>query len=73
AGKLDRALADLDVPHEVKEYPEAGHSFLTDSRLPAPMAPVAKIVMGHGKGREAAPEAWERIFGFFDTHVAAKG
>jgi carboxymethylenebutenolidase len=72
AAKLDRALTELDVPHEVTEYPEAGHSFLTDSRLPAPMGPVARIIMGHGKGREAAPEAWERIFGFFDTHVAAK-
>jgi carboxymethylenebutenolidase len=56
----------------VKEYPAAGHSFLTESRIPAPMGQVARIVMGHGKGREAAPGAWDRIFAFFDTHVAAK-
>jgi carboxymethylenebutenolidase len=70
AAKLDSALTTLDVPHDVKEYPSSGHSFLTDSRIPAPMSVVSKIVMGHGKGRDAATDGWDRIFAFFDAHVA---
>jgi len=69
AAKLDRALTELDVPHDVREYPDAGHSFLTGSRTPAPMSLLSKVVMAHGQGRDAAPEAWERIFAFFDTHL----
>jgi carboxymethylenebutenolidase len=69
AGKLDKALTTLDVPHDVKEYPGAGHSFLTESRLPAPLSLVSKVVLGHGKGRENAGDGWERIFAFFGTHV----
>jgi hypothetical protein len=30
AVKLDEALTAAGVPHDVKEYPEAGHSFLND-------------------------------------------
>lgn len=69
AGRLDRALTTLDVPHDVKEYPGAGHSFLTESRLPAPMGAVAKITTGHGRGRANAADGWDRIFAFFDEHV----
>jgi carboxymethylenebutenolidase len=32
AQKLEQALAALGVDHDVKEYPEAGHSFLNDHR-----------------------------------------
>jgi hypothetical protein len=34
------------------------------------MSPFSKIVLGHGKGRDVAAGAWDRIFAFFDTHVA---
>ena len=30
AAELERALTAADVPHDVKEYPDAGHSFLND-------------------------------------------
>ncbi|MEW2359407.1 dienelactone hydrolase family protein [Spirillospora sp. NPDC029432] len=69
AGRIERALDELGVPHDVKEYPGAGHSFLTGSRLPAPLGAVSKIVLGHGKGRENAADGWERIFAFFGEHV----
>jgi carboxymethylenebutenolidase len=71
AGKLERALTVLDVPHDVKEYPGAGHSFLTEAELPAPMSAISKVVMGHGKGRDNAADGWERIFSFFDSHLVA--
>ena len=30
AGKIEAALAANDIPHDVKEYPEAYHSFMDD-------------------------------------------
>ncbi|MDL4817161.1 dienelactone hydrolase family protein [Actinomadura opuntiae] len=72
AAKLDRILTAADVPHDVKEYTGSGHSFLTDTEMPGLLGPVMKIVLGMGKGRENAPDAWERIFAFFDEHVAKK-
>ncbi|MFB4296647.1 dienelactone hydrolase family protein [Actinomadura sp. NTSP31] len=72
AAKLDRVLTAADVPHDVKEYPGSGHSFLTETEMPGLLGPVSKIAFGLGKGRENGPDAWERIFAFFDEHVAQK-
>ncbi|WP_033324004.1 dienelactone hydrolase family protein [Actinomadura atramentaria] len=74
ARRLDRTLTVLGVEHDVKEYPEAGHSFLTgtDQVVPAPLGPVAKVLMGIGEGLERADDAWERIFAFFGTHLAGQ-
>ncbi|MFC4913828.1 dienelactone hydrolase family protein [Actinomadura gamaensis] len=71
AAKLERALTVLDVPHDVKEYPGAGHGFLTDSEVlvPQPLTMVARVVLGIGKGKEQAPEAWERILKFLDGRL----
>ncbi|TDD39939.1 dienelactone hydrolase family protein [Actinomadura sp. KC06] len=72
ADKLERALTIADVTHDVKEYPGAGHSFLTGFAPPPPLGPVAKIVFGLGRGREHAPDGWDRIFAFFGDHLAKK-
>lgn len=71
AAKLERALNLLDVPHDVKEYAGAGHSFLTESdeMLPRPLYAVGRVTFGIGKGKERAPEAWERILGFLDGRL----
>ncbi|MFD0903802.1 dienelactone hydrolase family protein [Actinomadura sediminis] len=69
ARKLERVLTDAGVPHDVKEYPGTGHGFLTDTEPPGPLGPVSKIVFGMGRGRENAPDAWSRLFAFFDDHV----
>ncbi|MFC5187578.1 dienelactone hydrolase family protein [Actinomadura harenae] len=71
AAKLERALTVLEVRHDVKEYPGAGHSFLTESDglVPAPLLAVGKVTFGLGKGKEQAPEAWERILGFLDGEL----
>ena len=72
AGKLERALEDAGVPHDVKEYPGTGHGFLTGFTAPAPLGPVAKIVLGLGRGRENATDGWDRILAFFGEHVSKK-
>ena len=69
AARLERHLADLGVPHDVKTYGEAGHSFFSQvdgwqgwlARVPTPMAV--------GYDGEAARDGWERMLSFFDEHV----
>jgi carboxymethylenebutenolidase len=64
--RLDAALTALGVPHEVKVYPEAGHSFM--SPKPAAMAPVTALArLRYDKA--AAEDAWQRIFAFFWQHL----
>ncbi|HEU5035233.1 MAG TPA: dienelactone hydrolase family protein [Mycobacteriales bacterium] len=69
APKLERTLARLSVPHDVKEYADAGHGFLFEH---------------HGKVKlmepwmvrydaAAADDAWRRIFDFFDEHLKVSG
>jgi carboxymethylenebutenolidase len=66
--RLERHLTALGVPHDVKTYPDVGHSFLGQhdnwlTRLPNPMAT--------GYSEEEAEDAWQRILAFFAQHVGA--
>ncbi len=64
--RLEAALTELGVPHDVKVYPAAGHSFM--SPKPASLAPLVALArLNYDK--EAAEEAWQRIFAFFGTHL----
>jgi carboxymethylenebutenolidase len=62
---LDRALTALQVAHDVKEYPDAGHSFLNDHQNP--LFSMLKVV-GIGSDEAAAEDA-RRISAFFDRHL----
>jgi carboxymethylenebutenolidase len=68
AGRLEAALARQGVPHDVKEYPTAGHGFLDES-LPAAVTPLMNLLLGQvlhfGPDPEAAKDAWQRIDAFF--------
>ena len=72
AARLERHLAALGVPHEVKTYPQAGHSFFSHvegwqgwlARVPTPMAV--------GYDEEAAEDGWRRMLAFFEEHVRAQ-
>ncbi|HEU5160237.1 MAG TPA: dienelactone hydrolase family protein [Streptosporangiaceae bacterium] len=71
APKLERVLADLDVPHDVKEYPDVGHGFLGKHEPPLPVFMLSKIMMSYGHDAVAAEDAWTRILGFFGDHLGA--
>jgi carboxymethylenebutenolidase len=71
AAKLDHVLDDLDVPHDVKEYPEVGHGFLGQHEPPLPVIMLSKIMMSYGYDAVAAEDAWTRILGFFGDHLGA--
>jgi carboxymethylenebutenolidase len=69
AERLERHLSVLGVPHDVKTYDDAGHSFFSHvdgwqgwlARVPTPMAV--------GYDEQAAEDGWRRMLGFFDQHV----
>ena len=64
--RLEAALTALGVPHEVKVYPEAGHSFM--SPKPAALAPVTALArLQYDKA--GAEDAWQRIFAFFGKYL----
>ena len=69
AAKLEAALTERGISHDVKEYPDAGHSFL--ERFPVgPLAPVLRVA-GMGYEAASADDAWRRIRAFFEEHLAA--
>ena len=53
--KLDIALDRYNIPHDVKIYPGAGHSFFNDT------------LEGHHP--EAAADSWQRTLAFFGEHM----
>jgi carboxymethylenebutenolidase len=64
--RLEAALTALDVPHDVKVYPDAGHGFM--SHRPAALAPLAALLRLDFKP-EAAQDSWRRILSFFGEHL----
>ncbi|WP_251019465.1 dienelactone hydrolase family protein [Streptomyces sp. ISL-11] len=72
AGKLEAALERAGVEHEVRLYPDAGHSFPNDTdNVPHAMRPLLRFVMGIGPEPASAADAWRRIEAFFARHLAA--
>ncbi len=67
AARLERALTMLDIDHDVKEYPDAGHSFMNQHHGPA--FTILGTVLGAGFNGPSAGDAWGRIMAFFDTHL----
>jgi carboxymethylenebutenolidase len=64
--RLQRALAVLEVPHDVKVYPGSGHRFMTQlSGAGAIFAKVSKM----SYQPEDAADAWQRIYGFLGTYL----
>jgi carboxymethylenebutenolidase len=69
AAKLEYHLTRLGVEHDVKEYPKAGHAFLTEADVvPWYLQPIVKIG-GMGPEPESAADAWRRIEAFFGDHL----
>jgi len=69
AERLEAALTRAGIPHDVKEYPDAGHSFLNDAENgPRPLRPLMRV-MGVGPEPVAAADAWARIERFFDVRL----
>jgi carboxymethylenebutenolidase len=64
---LEAALERAGVEHDVKEYPDAGHSFLNRHDL-GPGGALLRVV-GVGYHGPSAEDAWGRILRFFEAHL----
>ncbi len=53
--KLDAALDDYHVDHDIKVYPDAKHSFFNDQRP--------------NYNAEASADAWQRTLAFFKERI----
>lgn len=56
--KLDAALTEYNIPHDIKIYPGARHSFFNDQ------------VRSYDPA--AAEDSWRRVLAFFEEHLAAR-
>ncbi len=69
AAELEAGLAKAGVDADVKEYPDAGHSFLNRFNV-GPFSPLVKVA-GLNYHHPSAEDAWQRIFRFFEKHLRA--
>ena len=67
AAKLSGALERAGVEHDVREYPDAGHSFLNRHDL-GPGGALLRVA-GIGYHEPSAEDAWGRILRFFEAHL----
>jgi carboxymethylenebutenolidase len=66
AAKLEKACDANGIAHDIKEYPNAGHAFMT--RHTGRWAFVERIpTMGYVE--DAYEDGWRRVFGYFATHL----
>jgi carboxymethylenebutenolidase len=72
SARLEHALTELGVTHDVKEYPDAGHSFLNRINAGPLFSPLVHFV-GFDYHHPSAEDAWGRILRFFDEHVRDAG
>ncbi len=68
ADKIEAALVANEVPHDVKEYPEAYHSFMDDHKTLVPTI-LGKLLALKFNARDAS-DARGRISAFFRQHLA---
>jgi len=76
AERLDGVLTTLTIDHDVKEYPEAGHSFMNDhhdEKTPWLFAIMGRFTGGIDLVEPAAQDARGRIVAFFDRHLRDGG
>jgi carboxymethylenebutenolidase len=71
AGRLEAVLTQHGVPHDVKEYPDAGHSFMNRHNS-GPLA-VLERIGGFNYHHPSAEDAWGRILRFFGEHLRRQG
>jgi len=70
-GRLERAMTEHGIDHDVKVYPDAGHSFLND-HVPAEeprWAAISGTFVKSGYHEPSAVDARDRIIAFFDRHL----
>jgi carboxymethylenebutenolidase len=65
--RLETTLTELGIDHDIKSYPNAAHSFMTEG---TGRWAWTERVSGLRFVPDAADDAWERVFAFFGRHLA---
>jgi carboxymethylenebutenolidase len=68
AQRLEEALTELEVTHDIREYPDAGHSFMNRINVGPLLSPAVRFV-GFNYHQPSAEDSWQRILTFFDQHL----
>lgn len=68
--QLIERLEKLGREHDVKLYPEAGHSYMSDTNHPI-LALLTRPLMAVAYDHEAAEDSWQRMLAFFARHLRA--
>jgi carboxymethylenebutenolidase len=70
--RLASTLESFGVPHDVKTYPDAGHSFM--NRRTGIVDRIARASRVHaGYVESASEDAWKRMLAFFEQHLVDAG
>ena len=69
--RLEKALSAFGVAHDVRTYPEAGHSFMNvRSGLSDRIGRMSPMRAGYVES--ASEDAWRRMLAFVDVHLAPR-
>ena len=69
AAQLEDILTEGGVPHDVREYPDVGHSFMNDWRDGPLRLRIFEHIPGFRFSEPESEDAWRRIIAFFDVHL----
>ena len=70
AAELRAVLTRLGVPHDVREYPDAGHGFLHDAPVgPRVLRPLLRNVLRIRPDAAVAADVWARTDAWFAEHL----
>lgn len=69
AARLTAELEKGNAPHDVKEYPDVGHSFMNDWREAPLRLRVFEWTKTFKYAEAEAEDAWNRIVAFFHEHL----
>ncbi len=72
AARLERLLSTAGVPHDVKEYRDAGHAFMNNHAgepIPVVVGLLSFVVGGAVHHAPSTADARRRIVAFFDEHL----
>lgn len=70
--RLEHHLTELGVPHEIRVYPDARHSYMSDHKgILGALGSFGPMKIGYNE--DAAEDSWRRIDAFFGEHLGAGG
>lgn len=69
--RLEKHLTKLGVEHDVKSYPDAGHSYMNnhDAFIYRELGDYSPLRAAYNE--DAAEDSWQRVLAFFDKVLAA--